>query len=76
MNLRPGRWRALHGIERDLADGDPCLHALFFWFTQEAGGEEMPRVERVRAKPLRLLARLGRRPERRRTTRTGVPGSG
>jgi hypothetical protein len=76
VNLRPGRLRALRGIEQELANCDPHLCALFFWFTQEAEGEKMPRTERIRTNPLRLLARLRRQPDRRRVTRTGVPGPG
>ena len=57
-NLRAGRWRALRQIERDLADSNPGLEALFFSFTQQAQSQKMPRVEKVRSKPLRLLARL------------------
>ena len=59
-----------------MANGDPCLHALFFWFTQESEGEKMPGTERIRIKPLRLLGRLRRRPDLHRVTRTRVPGPG
>jgi hypothetical protein len=61
MNLRPGRGRVLRRIERDLAACDPCLDALFFSFTQRVRGEKMPKTEKIRTKPLRLLAWLGRR---------------
>jgi len=36
----------------------------------------MPRAEKVRSKPLRLLARLRRQPDRARATKTGVSGLG
>jgi hypothetical protein len=75
-NLRAGRWRALRQIERDLVELDPGLEALFFSFTQQAEGRQMPRVEKVRSKPLRLLARLRWQPDRARATKTGVSGLG
>jgi hypothetical protein len=75
-NLRAGRWRALRQIERDLVELDPGLEALFFSFTQQAESRQMPRVEKVRSKPLRLLARLRWQPDRARPTKTGVSGLG
>jgi hypothetical protein len=57
MNLRRGR-RALRGIERDLADSDPRLSMLFVSFAELAKGEEMPGMEKIRTRPLRLLGRL------------------
>lgn len=65
MNLRVGRWRALHGIERDLASSDPCLDMLFSTFTKKVSGEKMPRTETIKRAPLRLLASPGRRSARR-----------
>jgi len=76
MKRRARQWQALRQIERDLADWYPGLDALFFAFTQQVQRQQMPRVEKVRTKPFRLLARLRRRPDRRRVTRTGVSGSG
>jgi hypothetical protein len=55
---------------------DPGLEALFFSFTQQAEGRQMPLVEKVRSKPLRLLARLRWQPDRARATKTGVSGLG
>ena len=65
MNLRVGQRRALHSIEQDLAASDPRLGALFFAFTEQFSGEKMPRAEKIKSRPLRLLARSGR-PGRRR----------
>jgi hypothetical protein len=75
-NLRAGRWRALRQIERDLVELDPGLEALFLSFTQQAESRRMPRAEKVRSKPLRLLARLRWQPDRARATKTGVSGLG
>jgi hypothetical protein len=61
MTLYLGRRRALRDIARDLADSDPRLGELFFSFAQLAGGGKMPGAEKIRARPLRLIARVGRR---------------
>ena len=61
MSQRLGRQRALRDIARDLADSDPRLDELFFSVTQLAGGGKMPRAEKIRTRPLRLVARPGRR---------------
>ena len=61
MSLRLGRRRALRDIARDLADSDPRLDELFFSFAQLAGGGKMSRAEKIRTRPLRLIARMGRR---------------
>jgi hypothetical protein len=66
MNLRLGRRRALHGIEQVLASSDPRLDMLFSTFTKQVSGEKMPRTEKVKSAPLRLLARSRRRSARRR----------
>lgn len=76
VNLHVGWRRALRDIERDLADSDPPLDELFFSFAQQARGEKMPRTEKIRTKPLGLIARLGRRAGRRRAVRSGAPGIG
>jgi hypothetical protein len=55
------RRRALRGIARDLADSEPRLDELFFSFNQHVAGEEMPRVEKIRATLPGLIARIGRR---------------
>jgi hypothetical protein len=61
MSWRLGRQRALGDIARDLADTDPCLDELFLSFNARAYGAKMPRTERIRAKPLGLIARIGLR---------------
>jgi hypothetical protein len=61
MSLHLGRRRALRDIARDLADSDPRLDELFRSFTQRANGGKMPRAEKIRARPLRLIARMSRR---------------
>ncbi len=61
MSWRPGRQRALADIARDLADSDPRLDELFLSFNQRAYGVRMPTTEKVRAGPLGLIARIGRR---------------
>jgi hypothetical protein len=61
MNWRLGRQRALGDIARDLAVTDPRLDALFLSFNQRACGRQMPRTEKIRASPLGLIARIGRR---------------
>jgi hypothetical protein len=66
MNLRSSGRRALRGIERDLARSDRRLNMLFASFTGLVGREKMPSTEKIERKPLRLLARPGRRPDRHR----------
>ena len=66
MNLRVGQRRALHGIERDLASSDPRLDLLFSTFTKQVNGEKMPRTEKIKSAPRRLLARSRPRSARRR----------
>ena len=42
------RWlRTLQGIERDLADSDPGLDALFRSFARRTGGRDMSWVEKL-----------------------------
>jgi hypothetical protein len=53
--------RTLRSIERDLADCDPGLDALFRAFTRHAARRETPQVENVSHWPPRMLARLRRR---------------
>ena len=61
MSLRRGQSRALRGIERDLADSDPGLNASFLSFAAHPGRPLMPRVEKIRPRPLRIFTRLRRR---------------
>ena len=58
MSLRRGQSQALRGIERDLADSDPRLNAYFLSFAAHAGRPLMPRVEKIRARPLRIFDHL------------------
>jgi hypothetical protein len=60
MSPRMGQRRALRDIARSLADSDPRLDELFFSFTQLACGGKMPRAEKIRIRPFRLVARPGR----------------
>ena len=57
MNLRLRHRRILRAIERNLADSDPPLTELFSTFTVLSQGEERGRAEKVKARPLRALAR-------------------
>ncbi len=59
MSLHLGRRRVLRDIARDLADSDPRLDELFFSFAQLARGGKMPRAEKIRIRPLRLIAQMG-----------------
>ena len=56
--------RLLRGIERDLAHSDPPLNMLFWSFTVQALGAEMPSIEMIRVRPPRLFGWLGRRADR------------
>ena len=62
MSLRRRQLRILRGLERDLADSDPGLDALFLGFARRTGGHDLRWVEKIDAKQRRwLFAR--RRPE-------------
>ena len=61
MIRRQSRRRALSDIGRELADSDPRLGELFLSFNERASGEKIPCTEKIRARPLGLLARIGRR---------------
>ena len=74
MSLRLGQRRALRGIARDLADSDPRLDELFFSFTQLAGGGKMPRAEKIRTRPLRVITRPGRSARRQVIPSARPPG--
>ena len=58
MSLHRGQLRTLHGIERDLADSDPDLDALFLSFASAAGRPEVPAAENISARHLKVLSRL------------------
>ncbi len=45
--MRRSWLRTLQGIERDLADSDPGMDALFRSFAWRTGGRDMSWVERV-----------------------------
>lgn len=57
MNLLTSQMRALRLIERDLADTDPQLAALFSTFTVRTRDQELPAREMLRTGPVRALAR-------------------
>lgn len=57
MNLRLRHRRSLRAIEQDLADSDPSLTKLFATFTARTQGEKRGRAEKVKAQPMRALAR-------------------
>jgi hypothetical protein len=61
VSLRPSQLRALRGIERDLADSEPDLDALFGSFATQGGRSKAPRAEKIGARPLWIFARLRRR---------------
>ena len=61
MSLHRGQLRTLYGIERDLADSDPDLDALFLSFASATGRPEMPDAENISARHLKVLSRLRRR---------------
>ncbi|MGD0701061.1 MAG: hypothetical protein ABSA02_14380 [Trebonia sp.] len=61
MRTRHVRQRTLDDIARDLADSDARFYELFRFFNERACGGEMPSTEKIRARPLGLLARIGRR---------------
>jgi Protein of unknown function (DUF3040) len=67
VNLRRRQQRTLRGIERDLADSDPDLDALFLAFARHVARREVPQVEKMSHWPPRILARLRR-------GRTGAEG--
>lgn len=56
---RPRR-RVLRRIERCLAQSDPQLEKLFWIFTRLAGGEQLPRTERVAVVPVPAALRRSR----------------
>jgi hypothetical protein len=56
VNLRRRQLRTLRAIERDLADSDPGLNALFLSFARRTYGLDLRGVEQVKRRP--MLARL------------------
>ena len=60
MSLHRGQLRTLYGIERDLADSDPDLDALFVAFASATGRPEMPDAEHISTRRLKVLSRLRR----------------
>jgi hypothetical protein len=61
MIRRQFRRGALNDIGRELADSDPRLGELFLYFNDRASGGKIPCTEKISARPLGLLARIGRR---------------
>lgn len=57
MHLLTSQMRALRLIERDLADTDPQMAALFSTFTVRTRDQELPAREMIRAGPVRALVR-------------------
>jgi hypothetical protein len=62
VSLRRRQLRILRGMERDLADSDPGLDALFLRFARRTTGHDMRWVEKIHAKQRRWLV-FRRRPE-------------
>ena len=62
VSLRRRQLRILRGLERDLADSDPGLDALFLGFARRTGGHDLRWVEKVDVKRWRWLF-FGRRSE-------------
>ena len=62
VSLRRRQLRILRGLERDLADTDPGLDALFLGFARRTGGYDLRWVEKVDVKRWRWLF-FGRRQE-------------
>lgn len=60
MGLPARQVKALADIESELRASDPKLAALYATFTRLTSGEEMPRIEQLRHRASRMLARLGR----------------
>jgi len=61
MSRRQVRQRALDDIAQDLADSDARFDELFCFFNERASGAKMPSTEKIRARPLGWIARIGRR---------------
>ena len=62
VSLRRRQLRILRGLERDLADSDPGLDALFLGFARRTSGHDLRWVEKIDVKRWRWLF-FGRRPE-------------
>ena len=54
MSLPPKQQRVLNRIESLLRDSDPRLTAMFVIFTRLTRDEEMPRLEELRARLIRV----------------------
>jgi hypothetical protein len=55
VSLRRRQLRILRGIERDIADSDPGLEALYLGFARRTGGHDLRWVERIDVKRWRWL---------------------
>lgn len=62
VSLRRRQLRILRGMERDLADTDPGLDALFLGFARRTSGHDMRWVEKIDVQQRRWLF-FRRRPE-------------
>ena len=65
MSLRRRQLRILRGLERDLADSDPGLDALFLGFARRTSGHDLRWVEKIDRRRRWLFFR--RQPEPSRT---------
>ena len=61
MTATPTDRRALSDIGRQLADSDPRLGELFLYFNERTSGAKILCTEKIRARPLGPLVRIGRR---------------
>jgi hypothetical protein len=61
VSLRRRQLRILRRIERDIADSDPGLDALYLGFARRTGGRDMRWVEKIDRRRRWLFFR--RRPE-------------
>ena len=68
------RRRILRGIERELAGTAPDLEDLFCSFAQLTGGQEAPRTEKIKVRPLCWIVRQKSRSRDRQEVRTASPG--
>jgi len=55
VSLRRRQLRILRSMERDLADSDPGLDALFLGFARRTGGHDLRWVEKIDVKRWRWL---------------------
>ena len=61
MSLRRRQLRILRGIERDLADSDPGLDALYQGFARRTTGRDLRWLEKVDRRWFRIFSRRRKR---------------